>query len=262
MFPPNKAAVLAGFLIELASSTPRPRAQITNATAAIACMSEKNNRPNLMLSPPLQRRIQALIKSQTLLPRVHTPVMPIEPFMTLFNAWPDNWKLELHNLRIKTLALLALTVMLRPSDVAPNAEHFDIDAGIASKITMSTKQVKFKDDGSLTLWLQGIKNDRDRDGFQVNIPQASEPKIDPVKALQVYMLRTDHIRPASGALFLTLRRPHTNIGSATVAKDLELAIKYAGLQGQGYSAKSFRPTGATTAIQNGCQPDQVRAIIV
>lgn len=260
LFPPNNPAILAEFLLDLSDSTTRPKAQITNTSAVMACVSEIFDIPNLMQSPPLHRLAQALIKTQTVAPRIHTPVMPIEPFMDLFHSWPDNSDLGLHDLRIKTLTLLALTVMLRPSDVAPRAESIDITSGIASRFIMTTKQLKFEEDGSLTLWLHGIKNDASRDGFQVNIPPASDIKVDPVETLRTYIRRTAAVRPKSDALFLTLRQPYNGLSSATVAKDLELSIKYAGLNGQGFSAKSFRPTGATTAIQSGCKPDHVRAI--
>ncbi len=33
------------------------------------------------------------------------------------------------------------------------------------------------------------------------------------------------------------------------------AIRLAGLNNQGFSAKSFRPTGATIAIDSGCDPE-------
>lgn len=41
---------------------------------------------------------------------------------------------------------------------------------------------------------------------------------------------------------------------------MKQAISLAGLDGCGYSAKSFRPTAATTAINLGCNPDTVRKI--
>jgi hypothetical protein len=186
--------------------------------------------------------------------------MPIEPFNDLFQAWPCNDKLDIHKLRIKTLALLALTVMLRPSDAAPKAELLDIVTGEKSKLTLTTAQVKFEHDGSVTLWLHGIKNDANRDGFQVNIPPASQTALDPVCALRTYLDRTAQVRGQDGPVFMSLRQPYKAIGSATVAKDLVMAIEYAGLGGKGYSAKSFRPTGATVALQSGCTADSVRAI--
>ena len=41
---------------------------------------------------------------------------------------------------------------------------------------------------------------------------------------------------------------------------LEESIILAGLGGQGFSAKSFRPTGATSAIEQGINPEVVRKV--
>ena len=48
-------------------------------------------------------------------------------------------------------------------------------------------------------------------------------------------------------VFLTLNRPYRALCASGIAKILVKAISYAGLDGLGYSAKSFRPTGATGA---------------
>ena len=45
-----------------------------------------------------------------------------------------------------------------------------------------------------------------------------------------------------------------------VARILNLAIDKAGLKDKGYSAKCFRPTGATQAIDMNMHPDRVRQI--
>ena len=42
-----------------------------------------------------------------------------------------------------------------------------------------------------TIMIHGNKNDYDRDGFKVTVPAAKNVKLDPVKALQRYMARTE-----------------------------------------------------------------------
>ena len=102
-----------------------------------------------------------------------------------------------------------------------------------------------------------IKNDYRRDGFEVNIPAASNPKIDPVRAIRCYIQRTKYIRPKSLPLFLSLKEPFEGLGSTSIARVLDKAIVLAGLGNQGFSAKHFHPTGATTAIEKGLNPDSV-----
>ena len=74
--------------------------------------------------------------------------------------------------------------------------------------------------------------------------------------LKHYIERTQDFRPQiQGPVFLTLKSPYRPIKADTVAQILNDAIKRAGLGGQHYSAKDFRPTGATVAIDNGTDPE-------
>ncbi|KAH3789161.1 hypothetical protein DPMN_167333 [Dreissena polymorpha] len=56
------------------------------------------------------------------------------------------------------------------------------------------------------------------------------------------MARTRTHKPTSGPVFISLREPFSPLRASAIAKVLEDGIKLAGLEGQGYSAKSFRPT--------------------
>ena len=58
-------------------------------------------------------------------------------------------------------------------------------------------------------------------------------------------------------MFLTLQAPFHAITATTVASILEDVIEGAGLGGQGFSAKSFKPTGVTGGIGSGQSPDIV-----
>ena len=73
--------------------------------------------------------------------------------------------------------------------------------------------------------------------------------------IQEYISRTKTIRPKGNPVFLTLTPPHRAISASTVSSILNDAIKLVGLEGQGFSAKSFRPTGDTAAIDMKCNPD-------
>ena len=154
----------------------------------------------------------------------------------------------------------ALTAMLRPSDAAPKNKVYDFDSGRMENYVFSTDQVTFNTDGSATIVLFGIKNDSQRNGFPVHIVPAGHPKLDPVQALKDYICVTMPLRPHTNPVFLSLRRPIQPLGASGVAGVLEKSIELSGLGGQGYSAKSFRPTGATVAIDNGVNPDTVRKI--
>ena len=52
---------------------------------------------------------------------------------------------------------------------------------------------------------------------------------------------------SDSAIFISLKKPFKAIFAAAIANALESSFSRAGLSGQGFSAKCFRPTGATRA---------------
>jgi len=85
--------------------------------------------------------------------------MPVKPFRDLFHAWPSNEVLSIQQLRMKAITLLALTFMLRPSDIAPKAEIFNSEDYTTSPIVFSLRDVTFHDEGSMSIMYHGTKND-------------------------------------------------------------------------------------------------------
>ncbi len=205
---------------------------------------------------------KALIKSSTHQPCHRTAVLPIQPFMNLFRAWGFNDSLSVSQLRLKTIVLLALSVMLRPSDIAPRAKLFNpTDPNSPNLAIFSTDQLEFHPDGSCDMFFHGIKQDSDRSGFQVHLPSAVDPLIDPVLTLHTYIQRTaPHRPPGHNPVFITLTVPYRAITADTVSHILSEAITLAGLGGRGFSVKSFRPTGATAAINKGHYPKMVQRL--
>ena len=82
--------------------------------------------------------------------------------------------------------------------------------------------------------------------------------LDPVSALRPYITRTDTQRRYPEVPgFIALQPPFRALKAGTVANIMEDAIRLAGLGNHGYSAKDFRPIGATTAFESGTNPDIV-----
>ena len=109
----------------------------------------------------------------------------------------------------------------------------------------------------MSVYFHGIKNDSARDGFRVTISHGSDTKVDPVRALREYISRTDNISNniKGHPVFITLYKPYHALSASSISKVLQDAIEVAGLGGLGFSAKCFRPTGATRAIASGLNPD-------
>ena len=252
-FPPTIKAekVIAKYLCAIADSSEKPGAQLKSAVAALAWMYNCAGVQSPMATFELNALSTALIKSATSKPSLRTKVMPCLPFFQLFEKWGQNESLDLERLRLKAITLLALVCMTRPSDLAPHGVVFDPLSLEVTDIAFSTDQVTFHDDGSMTIVFFGIKNDGDRKGFEVHLPAGSKAKLDPVACLRHYIAITEKDRPASQAVFLPLRKPFKALASTTISKILAQAIILAGLGSQGYTARSFRPTGATAAIEGG-----------
>ena len=114
----------------------------------------------------------ALVKRCTTRAKGRTPIMPLRPIVGLIESWGPNEGLGISKLRQKTLALLALCAMCRPSD-----------------LKMKRRDVVFNADGSATLTFFSIKNDRDRTGFEVRLSPATNVLTDPIACLKEYLSR-------------------------------------------------------------------------
>ena len=216
---------------------------------AVASLRDALDLPSIM-NEDISKLVNGLVKSGTSMPMVRSKVMPIQPFMQMFSSWKGNWQLTLEELRLKCITLLAFAVMLRPSDIAPNATVVN-DKGEHEQLVMTTDQLRFENDGSCVITFHGIKNDYSRDGFEVVLQPSRMPRLDRVVTLKCYTECTKYVRPMDKALFLALKKPFGPITSKTVSRILEKAIVLVGLGGNGYSAKSFCPTAATMAVDAG-----------
>lgn len=251
----NHFSVLADFLCNIADNSDRPESILRVVSAAISALFEALGKTSPMVNSDIRRLISGLVKTQTTKPMSRTKPMPMQPFIELFTKWGNNDQLSIKNLRLKAITLLALTCMTRPSDLAPRGKTFDKDENTFTNIILSTNNLNFMEDGSLTIRFFGIKNDTSRSGFEVNIPPNSNLTMDPVSCLHMYIDKTASKRPQNGALFIALHAPYKAISSETIGNILEEAIKLCGLGDKGFSAKSFRPTGATLAMATGILPE-------
>ena len=260
-FPPTEESIIASYLCDLAAESDRPRSQLNTCLAALKCMYSALGVKSIVVGDDLSKLVDSLVKSATRKPMARTAVMPITPFVNLFMRWPVNSVLDISRLRLKVICLLALVFMLRPSDVAPRSKMLNSENHL-EQMSFGESQVQFNDNGSLTLMFHGIKNDTTRDGFTVTLPPASEPQVDPIRSLKDYMDRTavDRAVVPSRPVFLSLTKPYHALSAGSIARILKESIDLAGLGGRGYTAKCFRPTGATNAIALGLDPDLARHI--
>ena len=61
-------------------------------------------------------------------------------------------------------------------------------------------------------------------------------------------------------MFTPLNYPFSGLAAGAIANILVKAIELVGLGGQGYIAKSYRPTGATVTVEGNLNPDSIRGL--
>lgn len=258
---PIDSSAIANFVTFLGMQSDRPKSKVTVAMAALSNLYQITENEHIVRNQDISRLITGITKAGTKKARRPTPAMPIQPFRDLFLRWEDNQLLDIQRLRLKCITLLALVLMLRASDIAPKGLYIN-SVDIIEKHVFSLQDISFLDDGSMTIMIHGNKNDYDRDGFQVTVPAASDPQIDPVATLKCYIARTAHLRPPdTNPVFLSLRKQqgvYAALSASGIQNVLNEAIIAAGLGGRGYCSKSFRVTGATTGVVMGQDPNVVR----
>ena len=249
--------LLAEFFVQVASGSNRPKAILSSTSAALNMFFSAVNRIDVM-DQDVRRLIDGLVKSGTTEPMRRTKVMPTQPFINMFRSWGENNDLSVWSLRLKAITLLALSVMLRPSDIAPKSKSVQEECLMGNQFKRSW--LDFSVNGYLVLYLFGNKNDYKREGFRVCIPESSDKQVCPVKTLHEYVQRTQRQVDGDGPVFLSLQKPFNGLGAAGVASVLNKSIELAGLKGRGFSAKCFRPTGATMAVEAGLDPNLIREV--
>jgi hypothetical protein len=143
-FPPTVSGVLAEFFCELCDSSNKPRRVLNMASAAIKNFYKvRDLNCDLIFDADIDKLIKGLVKSGTTVPMARSSAMPASCFSSLFLGWPENSQLSIKDLRLKCLTLMALTLMLRPSDVAPRGMYFHPDTGMESSLIFSTDCLEF-----------------------------------------------------------------------------------------------------------------------
>ena len=254
--------VIADFLCHISDKSDRPESVIKMCSAALTCMFEALGKYLRAHNSDIKRLITGIIKSGAVAPMKRSQPMPINSFVDLFHSGGNNEELTIKQLRMKTVTLLALVCMTRPSDLAPKGVNLDTRDLSVHNIVLTVDNIHFMASNSLTIFFFGIKNDTSRSGFEVNIPPNLDDIImDPVSCLREYIDRTAAVRPTdTKPLLLTLNPPYKAISSSTISNILDEVISLAGLADKGFKAKSFRPMGATLAVSKGVVPKTVMQI--
>ena len=162
--------IIADFLCHISDKSYRPESVVKMCSAALTFMFEALGKCSLVHNPDIKRLITGIINSGILIPMKRSQPMPTNSFVELFHSWGKNDELTIKQLRMKTVTLLALVCMTRPSDLAPKGVNLNSRDLLVHNIVLSLNNIQFMADNFLTIFFFGIKNDTSRSGFEVNIP--------------------------------------------------------------------------------------------
>ena len=238
-FPTTTAAV-AHYFREISEKSERPGPSLITASAAIAGMYKGSQHADPTKNQLLTMLKQAIVNTGTKRPRTNTPVFPVDQLTEHISSWGDNSKLNIGQIRAKAICLLALVGLFRPSDLTLiNLGH----------LTFSDTGVSIKNFGG--------KTDKDMAGIPTTITRASDILLCPVAALQNYIDKTKTTRESmeQKPVFVYLNNRPERLGSQRIANIMKTTLMKAGIDDT--TARSFRKTGASTAINKGADPDLV-----
>ena len=257
-FPPNNSATLADCLLNIVSVSERPSSMINCILAAMAHIYKLLGKNDITNDIFVKQFAVGIVKSMTKNHRNKSNVMPIEKFTCHFLSLNNN-NIDIKTLRLKCITLLALVTMLRPSDIAPKSVWIDSE-GIEHNYVFSSDHIIFNADNSMSVVIHGNKNDSDRSGFVIDVSPASEPNICPVDTMKCYLEKTRKFRIRGGPIFISLKFPYGALSSQAITNILNESIEMVGLPRNIFSAKCFRPTGATKAVSAGYDPNIVQKV--
>lgn len=168
-------------------------------------------------------------------------------------SWEPSNRQAIKQLRLKSINLLALTLMLQPSDIA---------LGVWCTVPCLDTVYNTPNYVSQQCLRQYPPSQYEESGFEVHLPWDDNALFDPVSALHTYITHMEAHRPSPQApVFNTLQPTFSALQINTITNIMEKANHSAGLGNQGYSAKSFRPIGATAAIGSRLNPEIVMKLV-
>lgn len=161
--------------------------------------------------------------------------------LRLFSSWEDNDKLDIKNLTIKLVSLLALTTAQRVQSLA----------------SINIKNIKWGNPTQIVLpdQLKCSSLARPNPVLIVN-EYKLDPKLCVISCLKVFVDRTSVYR-STDKLFISYLKPYNNVTSQTLSRWLKLSLKLGGIDTSMFKAHSFRHAATSKAAKSGLCIDSI-----
>jgi len=229
------------FLALIASGVGRPGPTLDAAIPALR-LAFAGARVSPLDSHLLSRLRKGLV-ADTVRVRAVTEPLPVLPLVQWLRSLPDTPQLSSERLRVKCAALLAVVLIARPADLA----CITLDGIVISE-----------DLSEMTISLLAFKNDYHRDGAVLRVQACSVPKLCLIRTVHRLVGVVRRRWPRASHLFVGDNNGKP-LKPASISRLLKDACQAAGI-GDRYTARNFRPGGATRGIAAGLPLDLVMHI--
>ena len=176
----------------------------------------------------------------------YTDTWDVEVVLEYLRQLPDNDQLELKELSLKLVMLLALVSAGRSSELHKCTISGMVDKGFMVELHVGAlTKVRKVGEKPMVLKLQQYD---------------PEVKLDVVRCLRTYLSKTEPVRqegPGGDQILISFQKPHASLASSSVARWIKMGMQAAGIDIQKYQAHSTRSASTTKAAMRGLQTAQI-----
>lgn len=239
-------ADVAAFVDKVTAKTARPEATINGVLAAILALFEGSGVRAPVHHPLLARLKKGFIVLRTTRGVEHRPPVPVERVVEWIKTLPPNARLSTELLRLKLIALSAILLIARPSDLA--------------RLVRPDLRTAPKD--HVPLAMLAFKNDYHRTGWQGKMFRASDPSLDWRECCAQWLARTTAWvgGKKNALLFLALNAPHGELSADRISNLLTEVSEKSGLDPKIFTGGTFRPGAVQAFLEADVEPDRIMHI--
>lgn len=190
--------------------------------------------------PLVIRMLKAISNARPSIPRYDT-VWDASLVLNMFKQWNNNENLNLKDLSLKLISLMALTTAQRVQTFA-SIKICNITGVKCKEIVIPAKLKTYKAGKyQPTLILKPYVN----------------TKLCVLKCLNEYLSRTSTLRGTEDSLFISIKPPHVGVTSQTLSRWLKSVLELANVDTNIYKAHSFRHVSTSKAMNNNVNLDVI-----
>jgi integrase len=231
---------MANYLAFLSKQGLAAKTLALHKSAVVTLLGLKDERFELLLkSSQLQRLLKgAFLKNPS---KKQPKIWNVTTVLDYLRSLGLNEQLGLKNLFWKALMLLALVTACRMSELA----------SMSRNIQKSTT--------GWTLFFNKLKKNSSAktQELSINVFYFTDPDLCPLRALDLYIVKTHTLVPKDANIFTTLCKPFRNARPNTLAKHIKEILGNAGVDTEIYKAHSVRSASTSHALARGISIEEI-----